>query len=80
MKRSKHDRAVRGHPEYDWWKGIANFLDTNPSTPEIMRYIHSLLLIYQGYKAPRSKDALDVLLKDRYPDFLVMERLKGEDK
>ncbi len=79
-KRSVHDRAVRGYQEYNQWLTFCQYLDTHPSVPELMRYlssqeIHILMLVGN---TDRHRRAIEILIKDRYPGFAVMERLKGK--
>lgn len=77
---SKHDRAIRGLPVYQMWRELAEFMDGNVKhqIPEVLRFIanHRWRLSGTEYE----KVALDLLLKDRYPGFVVLERLRGKRK
>jgi len=81
VKRSKHDRAVRGYSEYEQWKSVADFLDTNPSKVEILRWVCRIKMILSTRSTERRlKDALEVFIADRYPEIKVMEALKGDQQ
>ena len=81
MKRSIHNRAVRGYAEYQQWTIIAEFLDTKPSPAEILLWLDvATKSSATDRERRRSKNALEVLILDRYPGVKVMEKLKGEEQ
>lgn len=64
---------VRNSIEYEGWKKFGDFLDTKPEVPEIMRYV-----VLNGMldPNPRSRQTLETFIRDRYPGFAMIERLK----
>lgn len=89
-----HEGAIRGYQEYQKWREIAEFVD-KAEPAERLRLISKSISGVLGYSrkaedayyprivfysGKRSMVALDLLLKDRYPEFMVLERLRGGKK
>jgi len=78
---SDHERAIRGVKEYLAWRELAEWLETNPPVPVILRKI------LEEYKRrstkaeyERTSQALELLIRDKYKTFAVLERMKGGEK
>ena len=78
---AEHERAIRGWQAYRACRELAEWLDTNPPVPVILRNV------LEGYKklqpkkdSERASMALELLIKDRYTTFAVLERMKGGEK
>lgn len=71
MKRKTE--TIRRSAPYESWRRIAEFLDTKPEIPEILRYLKDLGILATG---PPSGNALEQLIRDRYTGFAMIERLK----
>lgn len=88
------ERAIRGYQEYQTWKAIADFVDKAEPVEVLRLILKSHRGELRGYRraeddfypkivfnsGKRSMDALELLLKDRYPGFMVLERLRGGKK
>lgn len=84
---SEHKRAIRGYKEYVAWRELSEWLDTSPPVPLILRNFHEgleprILGSRPTYTDSHSKSiqALELLIKDKYTTFAVIERMKGEKK
>jgi len=78
-RKTKHDRAIRGWPEYQFWRDFAEFLETNPKPPEVLTYIKdNPSRGVAGMTNAFQQEVLELVLKERYPSFVVLKRLKGE--
>lgn len=86
---SEHERAIRGYKEYIAWRELAEWLDKNPPVPVILRNIlvgldepgaKAFVRTRPTYSDSRSSQALELLIKDRYTTFAVLERMKGGEK
>lgn len=75
-----HDRGIRGFDEYQNWKKIAEFIE-KAEPAEILRFISVQgRPLRIGHSSKKEVLALDLLLRDRYPSFMVMEKLRGREK
>ena len=73
--KTKHDRAIRGWPEYQVWRDFAEFLETIPYSkpPEVLAKLRDIFVANNI-----TREALELILRERYPSFVVLKRLKGE--
>jgi len=76
------ERAIRGYAEYQAWKQLVDFLETNPPIPKILIYLSGWYPIFNHTRtSSKTIASRELIIKDRFPGFAVMERLTGkEDK
>lgn len=75
-----NERALRGLPYYPPWRDLAIEIN-GKKEPEILRIVSNHLFrfhpAFTDLEQRRAKECLELVLKDIYPSFVVMERLKG---
>ena len=64
------------------WRNFSDLIDKTPDTPNTLRLVHELIAkqtCNEGKTSWNNRTALELVLKDKYPSFVVMERLRGDE-